>query len=189
MSANKRYLEMFQSPAINSDPVLMDFVKNEIADLRARFKKSDRITWLLRVLKYQMYSDDQDVLTRKEKAWCINFERKMIIHDEFSLSDLEDGVERDLFGMEDGRYNDIKISLAHFIDLDIPEINNIDFGQKNVTDLRIQMDGHEIEWLERSHPRSIPSYGVSVIQFDDGSAIYDLEKRGCEIEGKAMGFY
>lgn len=186
MSARKKYLEMFQSPFFKNNESMMSFVHQEIDALRRDFRNTDRITWLLKVLKYEIYHDNQDKLTSKEYQWCLKFEDMLINHEAADLKITREMSPRPLAEFTHDDYEGVRETLLHFVSLGVPKINDMVFGNANYEDLKIEMDGHELEWEETLQSRSVTREGLTLITFPDGSEIVDLETYRSEAEGVAM---
>ncbi len=166
---------------------------NEVSKV---LKKDDRILWFIRLMKLNFLA----LMTKKYKWWTAGYEQfekkeinkfnkayKLNDHNKVTLNNLSyaefaSGIEEYL------------LMLNHYYSMDIPSINDYDFGGE---DNSLSIDGviedfSELEsiWNKTNKSRNITdnsSEWETVIDFGDGFVWFDLGVPICDVEGRAMG--
>lgn len=170
MSTKSNYCDMFQSPLFSKEEV-----NAVITNARKDFKRSDIVLWFLKHYKYSVIKKaiaqggPEDHV--EERKWLSRFEQK---HPAWKDNEPKTISHAQRF-------------LQHNIDLNISQINEFRITNESFDQLSAIFDGFETEWRETLDFEAVEEYGTKIVSFPDGSAWFDLERSGCQIEANAMG--
>jgi hypothetical protein len=160
-----------------------DKLNEQINWTRENLKKDDWAIWYLRLYKYSLLSEhfsrmELDFYRRKNPQFNdissnkeLSFVRKMT----------SANCTADIYEL-----NEIKSSLKHMVDLNLPVINSMVFNWRTPASILGEAEDHELSWQAQHEDTNLVEYGKKIIEFEDGSAWFDLEKSGCNQEARAM---
>lgn len=184
MSAKLRYEEMFQTPLFKSSKNIANEAQENISWARKTLRKNDRITWFLKMAKYMILTSNEKQLSESEKKWVVKMGWEQFNHPR----------DNEPLHYTKRQLDDLKISLLHYLDLDLHPINTMVFSGSE-KDLLEKMKNIESEWLSTTNSRSVHEYGTRFLvvpvpthgNYKNELVWFNLEKSGCPIEGDAMG--
>jgi hypothetical protein len=182
--STKKYLQMFNQPFfIDKENKVAPEVRKEIEWARETLKKEDWIIWYLRVYKLN-----------KIKTENLNIKWKKGVKELYKDADLKKNnkfvAHMEKAGCDLGDYfiiEQLKQSLKHIVDLNLPKINAMSFGWKSPDNVLEEAQEHELSWQAKNKGDSAPEKGKKVVEFTDGSAWFDLGVSGCPEEADLMG--
>lgn len=203
-AAKDRYAQMFQ----NIPPEVYDAANEESGNIDKSvqsamdiFKRSDRITWALRLMRYR-------TLLKAREQSIQTLQGNTQISDEYRLQaeqivDYVNKQEARLVkksGMNDynlqhaaAEFERSIVQMTHFLSLPIDAIQSYEFGWQQPAEIIAEFRKAEREWQqarkrEINHTENYDEGEVEpIIQFPDGSAWFDLKRSSCGMEGDAMG--
>lgn len=168
-SAIDRYMGMFQCfKGIATDSeisAIYDFVRDHIM----RFQKQDRITYFCKVYKCVLLKYFLDEKRISEDFVQNQYKKMKITH---SLIDNDVSFAGDLY------------TIRKYLSFGIKNIDNYVFDAQQFDSLK---DYFKMEKdLYDKKIESLHEYGSKIIEFQDGSAWFDLQTGVCKKEGKSM---
>ena len=182
MSA-KKYLQMFQQPFfLEREGKVKPEVREEIEWARKTLKKEDWIVWYLRLYKL-------DIIQNETRSLQWNRDKKSL----YQGVDLSKNVKfmehmnKMKCNLDDFHMNHVKESMKHMVDMNLPEINAMVLDWKSPKRVMDQVDDYEMSWQAKNEGKSTLEYGEKLVEFEDGSAWFDLQVSGCEEEADLMG--
>jgi hypothetical protein len=163
-AAISRYMQMFQ------EFTALEGIDAPIKEAMQVLKKDDRIIWYLRIFKAHLINrsfknDEEFTLSKFMKAFTRKYTEKLPP----SAHLLE--------------------TIKHYLDMNIPSIENFQFGWKPWSEIETFFKQEEEKYNESidDDDRSLTEHGKSIMKFPDGFVWWDLEKSGCSDEAQAMG--
>lgn len=184
MSNKNKYLKMFETPyfkALQGDD--LEDARAEIKWAREFLKKEDRIIWYLRLYKYEKINHFAQNCKYNERLDRNSYKGNDISKD----MKFYDMMERKECTTEGFGISEINRNLQHMYDLDLYHINNMNLGWDSPKRIFDQSEDYERSWIAENEGKSNAEYGTKIVEFADGSAWFDLEVSGCELEGSGMG--
>lgn len=199
-AAKDRYMQMFNiipPGVIDASNTTMP-IEQRVDGVMEVFKRSDRITWVLRLIKH-------DILLKAREQAVNSLMGNTQISDEYKLQmeqivkyvNQQEArlVKKSGMGASELQHasslNNAMVELQHFLSLPIADIQNYTFEWQSpaliVNDFRkAERKWQEARRREVSHTEDYEDI-EPIIQFPDGSAWFDLKRSSCGTEGDAMG--
>lgn len=169
--------------------IARDFFDQKYAWAKTVLKRPDRITWYLRYARILMakdfadnlgaespdvpeLGDDQAGSTAHDEAWRLYEQYLKTVPDNArfltSLSETE--------GL-----------LKHYMDLNIPAINAVQFERQSRKELWEQLEALEEEWRDKLIGKIAYREEPVLLEFPDGMKWVHLQRSGCKDEAAGMG--
>lgn len=181
MSKLHRYNKMFDTPLLNALFKGKESHLNEqILWAKNTLKKDDWAVWYLRVYKLSVFIDHLQSLPHGDNSHLEGISASK----EYSFLDK---MKTNGFVGDDIDIREIRARLKHMVDLNLSSINKMVFGWTPPAKLFSEAEDLELTWKAQNEDTILPEYGVKIIEFEDGSAWFDLQRGGCQVEGRAMG--
>lgn len=203
-AAKDRYMQMFQ----NIPPEVYDAANEEIENVGKSvqsameiFKRTDRITWALRLMRYRTMVKAREQATNTlmgntqiSDEYKLQAEQiiKYVNQQEERLSKKSGMPDHELQYAASGFERSI-VQMTHFLSLPIDAIQSYEFGWQQPSTIINEFKKAEREWQEArkrevDHIDDYPEDEIEpIIKFPDGSAWFDLKRSSCGMEGDAMG--
>ncbi|KZX57952.1 hypothetical protein A3709_20285 [Halioglobus sp. HI00S01] len=157
---------------------IIDIRNNALDFARKTLQREDRAIWYLRHVKQLLAGTiSADDRSKPLQRWM---DRSPLIEGAQHLETLREVQQR---------VAALSHTLKHYMDLPVREIQDFQFGDESFDKIIQSLGRFEDEWKARveDSKRSLAEYGQKMIEFEDGSAWFDLERSGCRMEADAMG--
>lgn len=188
-SAQSEYMKMFDVILnIQTDnqvikdalPAIKDSINTAVKHIRTKFQRKDIVVWFLHRYRVSFTA----ALYQKVPEYKEVFEKVLKSFMNIYGTDLKASIA------EGNHYSNF-MRLQHYFDLNIDEINNYRFERKLYADIMEDFNRIEKEWQKKYQDQGIPVDDVEgaevLIDFPNGWAWWNLNKSGCDLEGRAMG--
>jgi len=190
-AAKDQYMQMFAAltPLFQESGLEYEFkteLTNELNWAMRVLKKSDKIMWYLRYVKF-------NILQRMSTGTAVGEVEEMFKphYAKFAKQvTTKSGrpVDNWVVDAKEVQGRQFKEQMQHFMSLEIPAFMNMTFGWERPGDILNIFTPIEKAWQKKAVATVPHDEEVTVmIQFPDGSAWVDLEKNYCDAEAKAMG--
>lgn len=188
MAGKNKYLEMFQGPLFkDKEGVYLDTTIEHVDWARKTLKKEDRIVWYLRLHKYDVLANQARKI-ENAKQFSSRFQNnEPLVQLSKKESSFVQHMENVRCTTEDFSTRQIKLELEHMIDMDLYDINHMLLGWDSPKRVFDQVEDFQLSWQAKNEGKSTLEYGHRLIEFDDGSAWFDLQASGCKQESDLMG--
>ena len=169
-----KYLNMFKAYGNDengSELFAVHRVKSQIDWAKKTLRKEDKIIWYLRIYRF---------LILKANTSTYNQAMKMTERWVSVASAVEDCESLVSFSAN-------ATSFEHYMDLNIPDINNYVFGDKSIVDVFSDLEGFESVWQVKQErkSRAVEEYGKPFITVGKYTW-FNLERGGCSLESTSM---
>jgi hypothetical protein len=155
-------------------------IESVIKHAKSILKKNDRIVWFLKIFRHKIISN----------LLANNMQTPGAEELKNALEKYARAEESQFIGtaISGGPTPQLLNSLAHFLSLPIPEIQNTVWLKQTPAALIAHFSEYENNWEQKQvQITAQEEHHEVVLKFPDGKAWFNLNREYCEKEGKAMG--